>query len=261
MLIRVNAITATSLFFLVIYLLAIASQFVSGPEVWPASFINSQILTNNEFSFAELSSALLWLGAVLLLVQAVWKLGSGSGVGKFRLWLVFYMLLSVFAFGEEISWGDHFFDYSSPIKAANINSQQETNLHNLNLSALLDVSEDSVLYPYLTNATFLLNPLFYLIVFVLWVLLPLAVQRGFGSRVGWLQEMPRTSQGFQRLFIAQCLVYLAIDQLWFNVGYIFEFFIAFAALLVALEAAGQSQRRAAAIRAAAQEVPRQQSTD
>ena len=51
-------------------------------------------------------------------------------------WLVVYALGCVYFLGEEISWGQHLFDWSTPDAWLAVNDQQETNLHNT--SALLD---------------------------------------------------------------------------------------------------------------------------
>ncbi len=51
-------------------------------------------------------------------------------------WFVVYALGCVYFLGEEISWGQHLFDWSTPDVWLVVNDQQETNLHNT--SALLD---------------------------------------------------------------------------------------------------------------------------
>ncbi len=47
----------------------------------------------------------------------------------------YYLLLSILflvAFGEEVSWGQRIFGWTTPVEFARINQQGETNLHNLN---------------------------------------------------------------------------------------------------------------------------------
>ena len=41
------------------------------------------------------------------------------------------ILALIYFLGEEISWGQHFFDWASPSFFENKNNQQETNLHNI----------------------------------------------------------------------------------------------------------------------------------
>ena len=45
-------------------------------------------------------------------------------------WLVVYALGCIYFLGEEISWGQHLFDWPTPEAWLAINTQQETNLHN-----------------------------------------------------------------------------------------------------------------------------------
>ena len=51
-------------------------------------------------------------------------------------WLIVYGLGCIYFLGEEISWGQHLFDWSTPDAWVAVNDQQETNLHNT--SALFD---------------------------------------------------------------------------------------------------------------------------
>ena len=67
------------------------------------------------------------------------KRGSNSAIpfrGFTLGWLVVYALGCIYFFGEEISWGQHLFNWSTPDAWLAVNDQQETNLHNT--SALLD---------------------------------------------------------------------------------------------------------------------------
>ena len=41
------------------------------------------------------------------------------------------ILALIYFLGEEISWGQHFFNWESPGFFENKNNQQETNLHNI----------------------------------------------------------------------------------------------------------------------------------
>lgn len=46
------------------------------------------------------------------------------------LWLAFFIVGGVYLGGEEASWGQHYFGWVTPESWAEINKQQETNLHN-----------------------------------------------------------------------------------------------------------------------------------
>ena len=49
----------------------------------------------------------------------------------FRYFIFLYFTGLLYYFFEEISWGQHFFNWSSPIFFINLNHQGETNLHNI----------------------------------------------------------------------------------------------------------------------------------
>jgi len=51
---------------------------------------------------------------------------------RFRnIWYWFFALLFFFIAGEEISWGQRFFNITTPEMLKNINVQQEVNIHNI----------------------------------------------------------------------------------------------------------------------------------
>ncbi len=54
--------------------------------------------------------------------------------GRMRLekfWFLAWALACIYFAGEEISWGQHFFQWSTPEAIESLNDQQETNLHNI----------------------------------------------------------------------------------------------------------------------------------
>lgn len=138
--------------------------------------------------------------------------------------------------GEEISWGHHLFDYSEyvPVIAGN-NAQGETNLHNINVAALLGLSEDFPYYRYVANFSHLLNPLFYLFLSGLWLGLPLVKKAGVMGRFVLIKYMPVPSNGFLLFFFLHSVIFIFFDVILFNVGYIYEMYIALAALIVGLD--------------------------
>ena len=48
----------------------------------------------------------------------------------FRVWIILFLLGSIYYAGEEISWGQHYFGWGTPETWKDVNDQQETNLHN-----------------------------------------------------------------------------------------------------------------------------------
>lgn len=70
---------------------------------------------------------------------AAWVLIFLNLSSKFKLlktWIFLFLLGAVYYAGEEISWGQHFFDWQASETWKVINDQNETNLHNS--SALFD---------------------------------------------------------------------------------------------------------------------------
>jgi len=81
-----------------------------------------------ESGIVENLSAAGYLGALL---AALYHLGLGGQEKKHRPVLFFWIFASLVFLGEEISWGQHFFHFSTPETLASINVQREMNLHNL----------------------------------------------------------------------------------------------------------------------------------
>ena len=81
------------------------------------------------FGFLELTQFFLAAGASVLCFLA---LGFRVVKASRLLWyaLLFFALAALYIAGEEHSWGQHFFNWNTPSYWADINRQQETNLHN-----------------------------------------------------------------------------------------------------------------------------------
>ena len=47
-----------------------------------------------------------------------------------KAWIFIALLACIYVSGEEVSWGQHFFDWTTPDFWSELNDQQETNLHN-----------------------------------------------------------------------------------------------------------------------------------
>lgn len=82
--------------------------------------------------FEHLSAWFFFLSSLLAL--GAWGHRRRRGGGGFR--QTAYLLLALFffvAFGEELSWGQHYFGYATPESLAGLNQQGELNLHNLSI--------------------------------------------------------------------------------------------------------------------------------
>ena len=89
-----------------------------------------------------------------LLVETISALGYAVGFTLFlyafykapkkkeALWFMFWALLCFICFGEETSWLQHYIGYATPEPLQEINTQEEFNLHNLNIFQSHSLSEE-----------------------------------------------------------------------------------------------------------------------
>ena len=88
---------------------------------------------DTEFGFLELSGAAALLATSLILFTASFQSKKITSKKDRKFWLLLGAgVLFFWAFGEEISWGQHFLKTQTPEWLAQVNGQQETNLHNIN---------------------------------------------------------------------------------------------------------------------------------
>ena len=68
---------------------------------------------------------------------------------RLRLWVVLLMLGALYTFIEEISWGQHYFGWATPAWLADLNEQNETNLHNIETDLFFQIPRAIVMHlPY-----------------------------------------------------------------------------------------------------------------
>lgn len=109
-------------------LLLLAAQFgtkalVSDDAIYTAIF-------ETEFGVVELLTAILLLPAAALALMSA-RLFWRAGQAIEAILLVGFALACLFLCGEEVSWGQHVFQWSSPDYFVDNNIQGETNLHNM----------------------------------------------------------------------------------------------------------------------------------
>ena len=102
-----------------------AAQWVGGRQAW---------------LYGE-AGAIEWLTVVFLLAAIVYgvrvlRLATGRGPRWLVVWALLLLLGAVYFAGEELSWGQHVFQWATPETWRQLNPQQETNLHNVH--ALFD---------------------------------------------------------------------------------------------------------------------------
>jgi len=105
----------------------IAAALVAANALDPR-FYNDHILPEG-YGVLELSQFFIALAAMVLALRLVFR----PAVRSRRLLLVFCILSTLaclYIAGEEHSWGQHFFQWQTPEYWAQVNRQQETNLHN-----------------------------------------------------------------------------------------------------------------------------------
>lgn len=83
-----------------------------------------------ELGVVELGTTLVYLPGIVAGLLAL-RLRDRLPKGRLAaVWIAIFVLGSFYIAGEEISWGQHLFQWQSPELFQAINKQQETNLHN-----------------------------------------------------------------------------------------------------------------------------------
>ena len=82
------------------------------------------------------SGAIEWATVVFLLIGIFYAAGAlrlavSRGVRWLCAWVVLLLLGAAYFAGEELSWGQHVFQWATPEQWRLLNDQQETNLHNV----------------------------------------------------------------------------------------------------------------------------------
>ena len=104
----------------------------------------------NENGFIETVQVILVLSALILSVNFFFK--SRIKIEKF--FILFFSIGLFYYFGEEISWGQHYFYFKTPDILIDLNNQKEFNLHNI--SNLFDQLPRSLVFIF-CGFSFILN--------------------------------------------------------------------------------------------------------
>ena len=115
------------LFFLFLILILIEGYLCKYTKL---NFCNESFFFNfwNENGFIENLSSLFLFFAIIFLFKARNLYGDIKFINIF---LIIKILALIYFLGEEISWGQHFFKWTSPDFFKNANIQGETNIHNI----------------------------------------------------------------------------------------------------------------------------------
>lgn len=110
-----------------LYVPALILSMQIGMEVFVSP--QAQIALNSETGPHEmlqfLCIFLAFFAGVFALFKVDWRVQRPLG-----LWVAFATICALYVSGEELSWGQHVLEWSTPEYWAQINDQQETNLHN-----------------------------------------------------------------------------------------------------------------------------------
>ena len=95
-------------------------------------YCKTYILTNmwNENGLVEILQFLFLLLAICYLIYIV-KVYKGKLNQTINIFLIINICGLLYFAGEEVSWGQHFFNWNSPEIFRELNNQKETNLHNI----------------------------------------------------------------------------------------------------------------------------------
>lgn len=220
-------------FILITYLfISIVGVIYQPLDDWSARIVNRNY---NGEGLIETIEAICWLSAAFIYALIFFRIYNFT-IEKFtKLWMVFFVLLCFVAFGEEISWGQHIFELDVPEYVQVVNQQNEINIHNLNMSRILGLSENDFFYKYLRNFNVLLNPIFYFVCLLMWVVFPL-IKKNALLKNRLIHSMPQPTMGTIIFCGVNVLIYLVIDKLFYDVGEIFELSLALTGLLSAVDA-------------------------
>lgn len=209
------------LLFFVVYLCVASGYLLYAWDHWGtlptgiSAFMREQVDTDHENSLIELFSATAWMIATVLFARRfviTWKAGGNEWVCR---WILCFALLSLVAFGEEISWGTH---WTGPDRFSDyVNSQWS--IHNQSIGSLKLV--------HYTNLAFYAGMLF------LWVALPVMKDRPPLRRWTAFVSMPIPSRMTRQFFVVNTITYLVLDRI-FNVGHVYEASTGVVAILVAI---------------------------
>jgi hypothetical protein len=87
-------------------------------------------LFNTELGLIESLTAFFALLAIITGFR-MWTIRSNFPTNKYSIFILLLIIGSIYALGEEISWGQHYIGWGTPEWLVDLNVQNETNLHNV----------------------------------------------------------------------------------------------------------------------------------
>ncbi len=93
-------------------------------------------LVAKESGIIEIATVVFLLPGIAVGLWSLCRAHSKWPSGWVTIWIAIWILAMVYFAGEEISWGQHLFHWTTPDVLDSVNDQGETNLHNI--SSLFD---------------------------------------------------------------------------------------------------------------------------
>ena len=139
-----------SCFFLLVILSLIQGYYCKYIE----GHVCSELFENywKESGFIENLQVIFVLISIILLIKIKFEFKKLNFI---HLFIIIKIFALTYYLGEEISWGQHFFKWNSPIIFQEINTQKETNLHNI--SNLLDQLPRTLVFFWCAFSLILIN--------------------------------------------------------------------------------------------------------
>lgn len=103
-----------------------AAWFVAGPFVAPDAYLRFMAPEGPHETLQLVPLAVCIVASGYILLR-----GTAGRDPLLRTWCWLALLGSAYAFGEEASWGQHLLGWDTPQTWAELNRQEETNLHNV----------------------------------------------------------------------------------------------------------------------------------
>lgn len=110
--------------------LPLALAFTGLVLTYTAPRFSAEVFLTEGWGPVEMTHILMPLATAIVAVLALRTAGARA-TWRLQAWLAALILGSIYIAGEEASWGQHFFHWSTPEYWAGINRQEETNLHNV----------------------------------------------------------------------------------------------------------------------------------
>ncbi len=129
-------------------------KYIKGPIESYSYHVCSDLFENywRENGFIENLQVIFVLMSIILLIKIKFEFKK---LNIIHLFIIIKILALIYYLGEEISWGQHFFKWNSPIIFQEINTQKETNLHNI--SNLLDQLPRTLVFFWCAFSLILIN--------------------------------------------------------------------------------------------------------